>query len=254
MPMCLTYDRCIDVVKVAASALVERFTVAGPDAPVPTCPDWTTRDLIVHQGIVHRWAAGNLRRDSGAAELAEEVVLAAVADADLAAWSGEGAAELLAALAAAAPDVPAMVFLNDAPSPREFWARRQAHETTVHAVDALASALGRWPVAAETGVTTDLAVDGIDELLRGFYTRRREPADAAPFSVHVAPSDSTRRWTFRATPTGASVDEDPRADATFVGTAAQLYLGLWNRGDEIACTGEPTVLERWRASRHVTWS
>ena len=27
------------------------------DAPVPTCPDWTLRDLVRHVGGVHRWAA-----------------------------------------------------------------------------------------------------------------------------------------------------------------------------------------------------
>ena len=42
-------------------------------------------------------------------------------------------------------DVEALVFLNDAPAPREFWARRQCHETTMHAVDALAASLGRPP-------------------------------------------------------------------------------------------------------------
>jgi hypothetical protein len=43
-------------------AAVDRMAVwarsAGPDAPVPTCPGWTVRDLLAHQGMVHRWASG----------------------------------------------------------------------------------------------------------------------------------------------------------------------------------------------------
>ena len=29
---------------------------AGPDDPVPSCPEWTVRDLVRHLGGVHRWA------------------------------------------------------------------------------------------------------------------------------------------------------------------------------------------------------
>ena len=44
------------------------------------------------------------------------------------------------------------------------------------------------------------------------------------------------------------------ADATFSGTAAQLYLGLWNRGDEVTATGRPDMLDRWRTVQRVRWS
>ena len=64
-----------------------------------------------------------------------------------------------------------MVFLKDAPPPRRFWARRQAHETTIHSVDAVAAALGRWPTASDVTIDPVLAADGIDELLTGFITR-----------------------------------------------------------------------------------
>jgi hypothetical protein len=38
------------------------------------------------------------------------------------------------------------------------------------------------------------------------------------------------------------------------GTAAALYLGLWNRGDDIAMTGDVDVLGLWRDKVRVTWS
>src|SRR5207247_5173243 len=30
------------------------------DTPVPTCPQWTMRDLVRHVGDVHRWAAAHV--------------------------------------------------------------------------------------------------------------------------------------------------------------------------------------------------
>ncbi|MGH3358677.1 MAG: hypothetical protein ACRDO7_07720 [Nocardioidaceae bacterium] len=44
------------------------------------------------------------------------------------------------------------------------------------------------------------------------------------------------------------------ADATFAGTAAQLYLGIWNRGEELTTSGIPGVLEAWRSDQQVRWS
>ena len=61
-----------------------------------------------------------------------------------------------------------MVFLRDSPAPREFWARRQAHETTIHRADAVAAGLGRRPRSAELDLDPAFAVDGLDELLTGF--------------------------------------------------------------------------------------
>lgn len=253
----LGFARHVALVEAAAAALVERCGTAGPDAAVPTCPDWRVRDLMVHQGIVHRWAAGHLRRDEHAgAALAEADILATVGDEELAAWLRTGTRELLDTLATVAPEVPALVFLNDAARPREFWARRQAHETTIHAVDALAAALGRLPTADETGIDTELACDGIDEILRGFFTRGPSRLYAGrPVTVAVAPDDSLQRWTLRAGPDGAvtSHGQGGAADVTFTGTAVQLYLGLWNRGAEITATGDSTLLERWRTVQHVTW-
>ena len=43
-------------------------------------------------------------------------------------------------------------------------------------------------------------------------------------------------------------------DATLSGSAADLYLALWNRGDHVAVVGREDLLDRWRATQRVTWS
>jgi len=273
MASSLSFEAHLDVVARSAAALREHAVVAGTGADVPTCPRWTVADLLAHIGIVHRWAAANLRREPDPSPSKTAVLREVPAD-ELVEWSRAGTDALLATFREVAADVDAMVFLNDAPRPREFWARRQAHETTVHAVDALAAALGRMPTAAEVGVDADVAADGVDELLRGFFMRGRSKlADGVPFTIAVTPSDSPRRWTMRidgerlTTTEGGVVaggvpddgggrdDADGEvADAVFGGTAAQLYLGLWNRGEEIVATGREDVLVRWRKVQRVRWS
>ena len=102
--------------------------------------------------------------------------------------TGTGSRGLLAALRDAPEDLEAMTFLKDAPSPRRFWARRQCHETTIHMVDALAAAKARLPTTDEAAVDDALAVDGIDELLRGFYTRGKSKLyDGEAFTMAVVP-------------------------------------------------------------------
>jgi uncharacterized protein (TIGR03083 family) len=230
---------------------------AGLDAAVPTCPAWDVRELVAHVGMVHRWAAAHLdgRGDeigSGAAVKQEG------RDArDPIAWWAEGADELAAVLRAAPEDVAAMVFLHDAPPPRRFWARRQCHEATIHAVDAQAAQLGRAPTAAECGLGEALALDGLDELLTGFLTRGRKLAVADARTLAVRPDGDRPSWTLTLSsgpavamrhPPGADV----AADDVLTGSAVALYLALWNRGDEIA--GDAATLTWWREVARIRWS
>lgn len=265
----LSTERHLAAIERAAHALADAVADAGWPAPVPTCPRWTAADLVAHQGIVHRWAAGQLRRDPARVP-SRTTILRTVPRRELLPWFAAGVENLGEAFRITPPDAEAMVFLNDAPAPRAFWARRQAHETTIHAVDAVAARLGRPPTAPEADVAADLALDGIDELLRGFFTRGRSRlATGTPFTIGVRPDDAGRAWlvhvgTEQITTDRCTTDQvaAPRGvapapsapDVVFAGSAAQLYLGLWNRGDEIRAEGDAAVLTRWHEVQRVRWS
>jgi uncharacterized protein (TIGR03083 family) len=255
MPSSLAFAEHLTALESRGQRLADFAIEAGMDTPVPTCPTWTTGDLVAHQAMVHRWATAHVRGDDPAS-VPNQTEIRTTVD-DLIGYYRDGHRTLVTALSDAAPDITAMTFLNDASSPREFWARRQSHETTIHMVDALAACRGRLPTAEETGVETALAVDGIDELLRGFLTRGRSKLfDGNEYMILVQPSDSDRRWNVRVAerltvePDESIVD----ADVTFTGTAAELYLALWNRGDELSAKGRADVLAQWRASLRVRWS
>ena len=252
----LPFDRCLDQIESSAAGLASSAATAGLTAAVATCPEWSVGDLVAHQGMVHRWAAAELRLDPTPVPSHPEFLISVPPD-QLLDWLADGVRELTGTLRTVDPDVPALVFLKDAPRPVHFWARRQAHETTIHSVDALSGVLGRQPSAAEAGIDLDLALDGIDELLTGFFPRGRSGlAELAPLTLAVTPSDSRRAWTVRVDGERATTirEHRPDADATFAGTAAQLYLGLWNRGAEITATGRPDVLQAWQRRQRVRWS
>ncbi|MBO0831624.1 MAG: maleylpyruvate isomerase family mycothiol-dependent enzyme [Actinobacteria bacterium] len=244
---------------------------AGLGDPVPSCPGWQLRDLLRHQGYVHRWAARFVterlpRPDTRMNEA--EILTAEPPDSKLVAWFREGHAALVAALRAAPPDLDCWTFLP-APSPLAFWARRQAHETAMHRVDAELAAGG--PV---TAVAAEFAADGIDELIMGFFGRdeRRlsdEQRAGGRQGMRVQTTDTGQQWQVELTEDGrraASVQRGGTASTgvgsdgvvcTVDGPAAGLYLVLWNRAEPgpaaVTVSGNDMVLRAWRDGMRVTW-
>ena len=62
----------LEGLRTALVAFVRYADRAGLRGGVPTCPDWTVRNLIAHQGMVHRWAAAIVRGEKVDAEAARE--------------------------------------------------------------------------------------------------------------------------------------------------------------------------------------
>jgi uncharacterized protein (TIGR03083 family) len=255
MPTHLSLDDHLAALVRSGAALREAAAAAGPDAKVPTCPAWNVTKLVSHQGMVHRWAAANLRGETDHDTSASQAE--AKAAADLLGWYSAGLAALVDTLTATPDDVKAMVFLKDAPPPRRFWARRQAHETTIHSVDAISAVHGRWPTASDVDIDPALAADGIDELLTGFITRGKGRLHSAePYTLLVRTDDTAHAWTLRISdgPIVTTPGDTEAADVVFSGSAVQLYLSLWNRADEITTNGRPDVVDQWRSQIRVRWS
>ncbi|MGH9170749.1 MAG: maleylpyruvate isomerase family mycothiol-dependent enzyme [Acidimicrobiales bacterium] len=240
--------------------LVDAARRGGLAAPVTTCPGWATRDLLAHIGYVHRWATGYLVNgwtERVARSSESELLVAAPPDDELFSWVAEGHAGLLAALTGAPPELECWSFLP-APSPLGFWARRQAHETAVHRVDAELAAGG--PPSA---ISPAFAADGIDELLLGFLGG----GGSGPVgddgetlgTLELVADDAGERWSLRvlkerviATKGGAGVGGETVVRAP----AAELYLLLWNRrtSEDLVVTGSRELLGTWQQLAQVTWS
>jgi uncharacterized protein (TIGR03083 family) len=245
----------IAALRSAGSRLSAAAADAGPDASVPSCPDWVVRDLVRHQGGVHRWAAaivGTPRTEPWNVDL-DEVVESWPADADLIGWFGTGLDALVKVLSAADPGLACWTFLA-APSPLAMWARRQAHETSVHAVDAELAA--RRAVAS---FPASFAADGIGELLECFITRpgrlRSDPGRVLRVRCTDAPGD----WLVSIGPDGVTTtpaDASARTDCAVAGSADDLYLVLWSRRSpaELSIEGDGAVLDLFLDRVNVRWS
>ncbi|MFJ5773957.1 maleylpyruvate isomerase family mycothiol-dependent enzyme [Streptomyces sp. NPDC093094] len=227
----------------AGRSLADAAERAGTDAGVPTCPDWRVRDLLRHTGAVHVWAASFVREGhTGPLPLGDAPGLDG---AELVAWYRDSHHGLVKTLADASPDVVCWTFHPAPnPSPLAFWTRRQAHETTVHRFDAQA-ALGVVP----DPVTTEFAVDGIDELLRGFHARPRSRVRTdEPRVLRVRASDTDAVWSVRLSdgPPVTMPDADGPADTELSGPAEELYFALWNRLPAPRVTGDPALATLWQ--------
>ena len=253
-------------------------------APVPSCPGWQIRDVLAHLGFVHRWATRYVaegRTEATSEPGEEEIIRLAPADESLVGWFRAGHARLVSVLAAADPAARCWTFLP-APSPLAFWARRQAHETAIHRVDAQLAAAATVPGADLDPFPAGLAADGVDELLTGFGGRDPESLCDAPAVLVIRAEDGARGadWTVVMGQPRAGVSRglDPAARAAAAGVAGPapacrgviapapaycevagpataLYLMLWNRRTVagLDVRGDDRVLAAWREKMQVRW-
>jgi uncharacterized protein (TIGR03083 family) len=233
-------------------ALATAAESAGPDAAVPTCPGWQIRDLVRHVGGVQRWATtivGEGRAEPPVAPL-EKLAGGWPADDDLVAWFRRGYTTLVRALSRSDRALRCWSFLP-APSPLAFWARRQAHETGMHRVDAQGAAGSITPFEPE------IAADGIDELLLGFGTRRYSfPDGARRLEVHAP--DVARRWHMTLGPESVTVHDTTNgwtSDCAVQASASDVFMLLWNRipYEGLELSGDPAVLDAWRTTVRIRW-
>ena len=191
-----------------AGELIARSTAHGLHREVPSCPGWTLADLVRHVGAIHRWAHaivdGRLDgrpRDMFAISAEQDALAAAVADDQLADWFATGHDALVTALDRTPDDAQFWTF-GPAPSPVQFWARRQAHETSMHAIDAQLAVTTPDDVVP---MPSWFAIDGIAELLEVFVARPGAKArSTVPRTMLVAPVDHERRWLVTNRPGGGN--------------------------------------------------
>ena len=245
----------------SAAQLADIARTHDPDLPVPTCPDWTLRQLAAHVGRVHRWAA-----EIVSTRATERIPFGSVPDGSYpaepsarAAWLVAGADRVVSAVSAAGSD-PVWAFSEIAPA--TFWARRQAHETMMHRADA------EFAVGRNVVLDAGLAADGIDEWLTSVtdprYRNRGEGIQALPASaaMHlratgVPGAGAVTEWLIRSTEGTLSLHRGPgvadvgEADVSVSGPADRLLLVLLRRlpaGEpSLAVSGDAVLLTGWLA-------
>lgn len=216
---------------------------AGPDVPVPPCPGWTMHRLVSHIARVHTWVIGALDTAPGAAPPKAE---RPPEDWDtlLTWWDGQ-VGTLLGKLRELGPEAPAWTF--DGSDVTAFWARRQAHETAIHRLDA-EHAIGEVPPLV---FDPEFAADGVDEALTMVSRKLTEERADAEGTVLFHAADAGRAWLVTLTPgeppeIGPAHEPAIDTDASVVGTADAVYRAAWHRPSTAIRSGNPDLIAALR--------
>jgi uncharacterized protein (TIGR03083 family) len=167
------------------AAFGELIRKADPATPVPTCPDWTIKQLFRHVGRGNRWAAQIVADRRETALDPREVPGGKPPDDHDGAidWLNGGARLLLDAVDDVGADTSVWTFIG--PRPAQWWIRRRLHEASVHRADA-ALALG-----ADYQLAPEIAADGITEWLERIAVEANaesSPLDAGQ-TLHLHATD-----------------------------------------------------------------
>jgi uncharacterized protein (TIGR03083 family) len=223
VPLDMNYSRYLDCLQTDYARL---RAVAAPElaAAVPTCPGWSVADLTRHVAEVYLHKIKAMQDGVEPEQWPPE----GLANEEPLALLDRAYAQLRHEFATRQPGDAAGGWYKPDRSVG-FWARRMAQETVIHRIDAELGA--GQPVQT---VPNDLAIDGIDELLKVFV--EYSVKEWGKYFTEIL--SSSPGHTFSLQTEGA---------AWRVSTAPGLFSvadGADN-GAEVSVSAEPTTLLRW---------
>lgn len=202
------------------------------DAVVPTCPDWTVRDLILHLGSEHIWVTELMRqRSSNALRPSSHRPQGTESLHD---WYRNANQRLREMLVTTSPSTPMWNVTGD--NVAGSWRRRQAHETAIHRFDL------EYVAGQATDIEEILAEAFMDEFGL-FLPFLREFRNAPIPERDIVLSTPESSWTLEAN-TGAITNGPALTNADVAGSASALVLALWGRPHD-ADVRSPELLNRW---------
>ena len=224
-----------------------------PQAPVPTCPGWTVRDLVTHVGTGHRWAAeiveGRLQ-----APAPYVIAQAPQEQGSWADWLTAGARRLAEAVRDGGPGRPVWTWRPEEGT-AAFWLRKMLHDELVHRFD-IELARGRLGEVA-----TDVAADGVSDLLASIATLSPPDSSDPVFGgligtgqtlqlCAIDPGLAAGDWFVERTPAGVAWRRGyTPADVTVRAPARELLLVLNRRLDPahqgVEVTGDRGLFTHW---------
>ncbi|MET8612121.1 MULTISPECIES: maleylpyruvate isomerase family mycothiol-dependent enzyme [Streptomyces] len=255
----LAHERYCAEIAHQVSQLRELAT-SGADlaARVPTCPDWSLEQLVRHMGGALRWAGTMVRAQAQEMIPTDQVPLGGGPEAQgdpaaLDAWLAETGELVVGALREAGPETKVWTWTGVHTS--GFWARRMAHEITVHRADAALT------VEAPYEVAPDIAADALDEWLELVEWVRRTGArewaaelrgPARSIHLHATDADPAlhAEWLVEVGDEGVSWRRGhEKATVALRGPLTSVLLAFYRRlpldtpGLEVV--GEREVLDLW---------
>lgn len=214
-------------------------------APVPSCPDWSVDDLVRHVAQVYLHKVAAMRQGAQPANWPPDLD----AEPTLALFD-RSFAELSAEFDRRSPTDPTWTFYPDDQTVA-FWLRRMAQETAIHRTDAELAA------GAVTPIPGDLALDGVDEVLRVMLTWGTNAFPDDPDTAALLRAGDGRtvcldagaaRFAVRVTAAGIELTPGGAGEVTVRADPPTMLRWLWNRApaDAAAIDGDRAPVDHLR--------
>ena len=271
----LSAERSRQALKDHTRRLAESARAAGPEAAVPTAPDWNAAALVEHLGQTQHWVAEILeRRVTDPAQLPTEMAVMPADPQSWPAWLGESAARAAAAASDAALEAPVWNAAGDERTGGQFWLHSLLNEAVIHGFDATAAAAGTAAAAAETyDIDADVAAELVTNHLAmltspTWAAQRSDSADALRgngetlrwHATDVSDLETSGDWFVERQPDGAQWQHrNDTADVTVSGPAGSLLLIVTRRlsltegqADAVTIDGDVDLVRHWlQSTAHV---
>lgn len=238
--------------------LAEAAAAAGPDAAVPTAPEWTITQLVEHLGQTQNWVAEIIeRRITDPTQLPTEVAVLPADPAEWPAWLAASAERVTAACSdEALESAPVFNAAADGRTGTQFWMSSMLNEAVVHGFDG-ENAAGR-PVDVDGEVAAALISNHLAMLTSPTWAMQRpESAQAIRGNgetLQLMATDTTGDgWFIERLADGATWQVgNQKADVTVTGPAGALLLTLTRRLDladreafKISVEGDVELAQHW---------
>jgi uncharacterized protein (TIGR03083 family) len=239
--------------------LAESAAAAGPDATVPTAPEWTITDLVEHVGQTQHWVAEIIeRRITDPTQLPTQMAVLPTDPSEWQAWLSESAQRVANACSDDALDAPVFNAAGDERSGTRFWMSSVLNESVIHGFDA-ANAAHR-PANIDPGIAAALISNHLAMLTSPTWQMQR------PESAHaIRGTGQTLQWLATDTANGAGawfLERRPdgatwqprthQADVTVTGSAQSLLLIMTRRlpltgreATDISIVGDISLAQHW---------
>ena len=236
--------------------LAESAAAAGPDAAVPTAPEWTITQLVEHVGQSQNWIAEIIeRRVTDPTQLPTEMAVLPTDPGEWPVWLSESAQRVASACSDDALDAPVWNAAGDERTGTQFWTTSALNETVLHGVDA-ARATDR-PVDIDADVAAALVSNHFAMLVSPAWEMQRAASAHAIRGtgqiLQWLATDTADAWVVERRPEGATWRPGTQpADVTVTGPARSLLLTLTRRlsltegeATEISIDGDTDLARHW---------
>ncbi|MEU5692667.1 maleylpyruvate isomerase N-terminal domain-containing protein [Actinosynnema sp. NPDC020468] len=245
------YRVLLDVITAEAGLLAAAVDGQRPERQVPACPGLNLGEAARHVGSTYRMVTTWLREGSQPLVWQQDPFDGQT----LAEYVRAGAGPLVEELAVREPEAFCRTWWPDEQN-HAFWARRLAHESTVHRMDVQSAAgLPLSPVA------DDVAVDGVDEVLSLWLGHRLDVLGVrGTREATVSLRTGGRVWLAGSGPRPATARLVPRdgpwsADGDVTAPPTTLYRWLWGRlpdRDVVTRGDRDAIAQLWALLRLAT--